>query len=231
MLSRIRGSPTVRNLGTQSVCRVLLDLVRILCLTVLGAPPNFARMSQAPGSVPEACAKKSLCSFFAPIFARNLWGPMSFWISETPPAPIKIKLAHMGMGVFQQKEPTNASVHKMGAALSGPRITEENKMMDVRLSDDPKRSEGCFLNGSSLSGWDRHWQKAPRCFKRQTVRTCFKAMARRAMMLEISGRLLILCLQRIPPLSYQCLRVINIVGKALTADSWALIEECFQLLM
>ena len=42
----------------------------------------------------------------------------------------------MGMGVFQQKEP---GAHKIGAAISGPRITGGN-FMDTRIFSDKKHT-------------------------------------------------------------------------------------------
>ena len=75
----------------------------------------------------------------------DLWQPRvsQTWVPKFRkiPAPIKIKLAvppptllkrprttplkrrsFMGMGVFQQKEPTIPGAQKIGAAISGPRI-------------------------------------------------------------------------------------------------------------
>ena len=90
-----------------------------------------------PEFVPESPMALFFLDLFSSSFRKNPHAHKSFFGTSTPPSkkpnPPPKRRNFMGMGVFQQKRtPKLPAAHKIGTAISGPRIAGGN-MSDVRF--------------------------------------------------------------------------------------------------
>ena len=84
-----------------------------------------------------------------PIKIKEALPPPPLLKAQNPPPPPRGR-NFMGMGVFQQKEQKIPGAHKLGAAISGPRIAG-GKITDMRFffcktPDIPLRNAPLFIN-------------------------------------------------------------------------------------
>ena len=68
----------------------------------------------------------------------------------------------MGIGVFQQKEPKNAGAHKIGAAISGPRIAGGKLRTSGFFSDQGNGTVPALVSVRFMHKWFRFrfWRRS-----------------------------------------------------------------------